>query len=256
MPKKEKGNIEYYTSSLLDQYGIKHAWFTRVGGVSPRPFDSLNFSFDYGDKKDYVLRNRQLACEAIGLDADRLIFAGKLGHSNKVSQVDSDSHEKDVSGYDAIITTLKNIPISLCVADCVAVFIADVNGKAVSIVHVGWKGLVAGIIQHTVNKISQTGVKCSNLVAAIGPANQLATYEFSKSDLDPILQAFPNNQITKEISGKWYVDIPRGCEIKLKDCGISKIDNLGINSFLKPREFYSHRRDKPVTGRNGAIVSL
>lgn len=256
MPKHESGEVTYYTSALLDRFGIKHGWFTRSGGFSPKPYESLNFSLNNGDTSVNVNKNRTLACSALGLNAGNLIFASKLGHSNKVLQATAKLYGQEVNGYDAVISTLPDVPVGLSIADCTSIFIADTAGTAVSVVHVGWRGLVAGVIQHTVNEITKLGVRYSDLVAGIGPANQVQTYEFSEADLAPIIRVFPSKQIINQVSSKWYVDIPKGCEIKLQDCGISKIDNLRINSFLKPNEFYSFRNEKPATGRNGAIVSL
>lgn len=256
MTKHKSGEVIYYTSALLDKFGIKHGWFARTGGFSPKPYDSLNFSRNHGDNSVNVDKNRSLACSKLGLKSNNLVFAGKLGHSNKILQASPKFYGKEVSGYDALFTTQKNVPLGLAVADCVAIFIADVHGQVVSVVHVGWKGLVAGVIQHSVNEITKLGIRYSDLVSAIGPANQVETYEFSESDLGPINRVFPSKQITKQVSSKWYVDIPKGCEIKLRDCGISKIENLGINSFLDRKEFFSYRAEQPTTGRNGAIVSL
>lgn len=256
MPKEESNSITYYTSSLLREFNVKHAWFTRGGGVSTGKYRSLNFKNGTGDSADNVELNRKRACLVAGFDPEKLVFANGLKHSNKSKLVTLSDAGEDINGFDALVCSTSDVPIGLSVADCVAVFLSDVDGTVVSVIHVGWRGLVEGVIQHTVNKISSLGIRYSNIIAAIGPANQVETYEFSEEDLKPLNRVFPEQEIIKRVSSKWYVDVPRGCELKLRDCGVSKIDNLGINSFLNRKEFFSFRGEKPVTGRNGAVVSL
>lgn len=254
--KHKKDGLVYHTSDLLDRFQVVHGWFTRVGGVSKAPYDSLNVKYKIGDKDADVTQNRKLACRALGVNADKLYFANDLAHSNKIYLPELNNKAKDVSGYDAMLLSHPGQVAALSVADCIPLFLADINKQVVMVVHVGWRGLLEGIVEHSINAMAYEGVRFGDILAAIGPSNRVETYEFSHQDLEPIQRVFSGNQIIREKSNKWYVDVVKGCKLKLQGCGVSKIDDCGINNSLNLKEFYSYRAERPQTGRFGAFIAM
>jgi len=254
MAKHTEAGVVFYTSELLDRAGIKHGFFTRLGGISTGQFESLNFKNRIGDKPQHVAENRRRACESIGVDATRLVFLNDLAHGNSVLNIEK-PHE-EFNNHDGLITAVKGISLSLSVADCMPILLADIKHQAVAIVHAGWRGLVAGIIETAVNDMVKLGVRFSDIIAAVGPSNGPDTYEFGEDYLPQIQAVFPADLIVHMKGGKIFVDLWKASQIKLQNCGISKIDLLGINNFTNADEFYSYRRDDKNTGRNGTVICL
>lgn len=246
----------FYTSELLDRYGLKHGFFTRLGGVSSEPFDRLNFKRGVGDKEDNVKKNRRLASQAIGADPTRLIFA-RLAHGSKVKIVLRKSRARDIAGVDAIVTQLKQQPICLSVADCVPIIIFDPVLRVIGIIHVGWRGLVAGIVAESIRLLLQTYQgKPQDIVAALGPAIAAESYEVDQGVVQALSRQFlaPEDVITSS-QGKTHCNLRLGAEIQLRREGITSIEHIDIDTAAHTEEFYSYRAEGE-TGRCGVVASL
>lgn len=251
MPKHRSGAVTYYTSDLLESHTICHAFFARHGGVSRRDYTSLNFKTGIGDKTTNVKQNRLRACRALNVEANQLVFANDLAHSKLVFVATKSSAGLSVKGYDGLITITPNLPLGLSVADCIPLLIASTNKEIVAIVHVGWRGLVAGIIPSAIAKIKQL---CdANLVTAIGPAIAAESYEVGEELISSAQPKYA--RYIKLIGQKHFFDLPAACKQELRSLGINEIDDLNIDTYTNTDEFYSYRKEIQ-TGRMGAIISL
>ncbi len=229
----------------------KHGWFTRLGGVSQEPFDSLNVSYNVGDKSEHVTANRSKAITRIGGDPKKLIFAGKLAHGDKVFVASAKDAGTELTGYDAIITNEPDLPIGLSIADCLPIFLESSNPKAVAVVHAGWRGLKAGVIGNTISLMESTyGVDPSHIAAAIGPAIGPKSYEVGLEVAD----AFPTG-VSNRRGTNAYLDMWKVAEEQLKEAGVMNIENVEIDTF-RDSHFFSYRRDNGTTGRQLAVISL
>lgn len=237
---------------------VDHAVLSRLGGVSQKPFDSLNVSLTVDDRNEDVLDNRENICTSFGLDEERLISANQI-HSRNVCVVD----EKLLSGYephrdiedvDALVTNLPGVGLMMKVADCQAILMFDPFQKVVAAVHAGWKGLMQDVSGATIAVMKKKfNVKPEHLVVGVSPSLGPCCCFFSD----------PHKELPKSfapyISNKNTVDLWKYSTDQLVRHGIKPdhIEHARVCTMCGAGEkFYSFRRDRGVTGRFGALIYL
>ncbi len=136
----------------------------------------------------------------------------------------------------------------LVTADCLPVAIARMNGErpALAILHVGWRGLLAGIVQNGVEALGER-----RLAAAIGPGIGPCCFEVGSDVAEPFEAAFGAEVL---IDGR--LDLWRATELALNRSGVSDVERTDLCSFCHPELFFSHRRDRGTTGRQGVIAAV
>src|SRR5471030_2501568 len=135
--------------TLNDASGIRHAFFTREGGVSDGLFGSLNCGFGSGDGPERVAENRALAMAALDLAPDRLITCHQI-HSPDVVTVETPWRREDNPRADAMVTAKRGVALGILTADCVPVVLADPDAAVIGAAHAGWKGARGGVGEATV----------------------------------------------------------------------------------------------------------
>jgi polyphenol oxidase len=265
------------TLNGLDQYGAFMAFSLRGGGVSPRPFDSLNFSAEGGDLAENVEQNLRILAERLGIDPHRIV-APRQVHGDEVVIIDAaPDHPPEA---DAIITASPGIYPAVKTADCVPLLLIDPVRRISAAVHVGWRGAVLRIARKVL-RIMSDKLSCDpeDLIAGLGPAIGSCCYEVDKKVLKPLREniseaerfihvqvgpaSLPANDLGKQPrvstnSGKAFVDLPGVARFELISGGISeqKIHSVGLCASCRPDLFFSHRRDKGSTGRHIAIAGF
>ncbi|SFC86046.1 peptidoglycan editing factor PgeF [Pseudoalteromonas denitrificans] len=221
---------------------------TRNGGVSKSPFDQFNLAFHVNDDSKHVIANRALLHNQLPAKA---IWLAQI-HSNKVIEITADSDLNLIEAADALYTKEKNIPLAIMTADCLPIFLTDIDGTQVGAIHAGWRGLSAGIIESTLACFSG---EMSNITACFGPAIGPDHFEvgedvvaaFSQMNI-PYLQAF---KATKR--GKYLANIFLLAQLILNKFGITCIANQQLCTFSQSDLFYSYRREN-LTGRMASII--
>ncbi len=246
MRKQSENGLVWYESEALNEIGVRHGFFNRRGGSSKPPFDSLNVKTDLGDEEEKVLENRQLILTSIS--AEKLVYSNDLPHKSDYLWVESE--QQTDPAVDALATEQHGLAIGLGVADCLPVIISD--GRIVAVIHAGWKGTLAGIVDKTVNDLVQNHeFNVEIAVAALGPC-------ICTTHLEVEGEAAKNfrEHSGQEVNGsKFNVDLVKLNSLQLANNGVKNIDNLGICA-LESEEFFSYRRDHGNTGRNMAIALL
>ena len=215
--------------------GARIFFFTRLGGVSEPPYDSLNVSKKVGDGSEAVDGNLSLIRQA--MDDKPAAW---------VRQVAGDTVVR-VSGpglageADALVTTEPDLCLSVAVADCVP--IALVGEDRVAMVHSGWRGTLAGVSGKAAGELGGTGMR-----AYIGPSIRRCCYEVSEDLAGRFAAEFGDEVVTDR-----YLSLQGAIRIDLEAAGV-EVHDLGLCSGCRPDLFYSHRMQKPVTGRNLASV--
>lgn len=242
--------VDFVQSNLLKDSGAKHAWFTRQGGVSDFPYFSLNVSFGVGDRPEYVEENIRRAATAMNFDRSRMVHIYKLVHGNKVYVAKAADAGKILDECDGIITDVVDMPLALNTADCLTIFFHDPVKKAIGVAHAGWRGARANIVESTLNAMAENyDSKPEDIVAGLGPAIAQDSYEFG-----PEVTEFFDEKYIKKVDEKLYLDVIGVCIDQLRTAGVSKIDNLNINTY-EDKRFFSFRRDA-ITGRHLGAISL
>lgn len=226
-----------------------HGFFGREGGVSKPPYASLNVSAGVGDELEAVLTNRKLALESIGLSSDNFVFAGKLGHGNKVFHARSNTPSV-VEGYDAVITNVPGLAVGLAVADCIPLFLYDAEHNAVAVVHAGWKGLQVNIIKATIDAMANAfGSEPFKLVCAVGPSICQNDYQVGLEFADYFSEDF---YIKKD--DHLYLDLNSIAKQQLVNCGVKNIEFDSRCTYEENSSLFSYRKDK-LTGRGLAVIA-
>ena len=215
-----------------DPYEI--AFTTRVGGVSEGPFESLNLGLKTDDDPARATENRRRACAAVGAEPGRLALNYQV-HGTTVNRAVAGS--RGVHG-DALWTDEPDTPIAALSADCLAIVL--VNGASVAVVHAGWRGLLAGVVENAVAAIG------GEVAAMIGPAIGPCCYEVG-DDVRGLYRA----RFGGEVVVGTHLDLWRAAELALDGCAVERLD---LCTSCNPELFFSHRRDGARTGRQGVIA--
>jgi polyphenol oxidase len=250
---------EFLTSPLLTQAGFRHAFFTRNGGVSSGPFESLSFSLTVGDDPERVDENFARAARALGIAPARLLFLSQV-HGRAVHVVDASSLREDVirTEGDALVSREPTLGCGVRSADCVPVLIADRQSGAVAAVHAGWRGVVAGALENAVKQLGSAGGGTPELIAAIGPHISVEAFEVSDDVAAELVACSPDPAVvTRRPSARPHIDLRRLVRAKLRALALPEagIDDVPGCTFLDPARFFSFRRDGSKSGRHlSAIV--
>ncbi len=225
---------------------------TRLGGVSGEPFNSLNLGLSVKDEEENVLKNRDLFFGGLGIQKEQLSISHQV-HGNKVLIANEPGRRE---GYDAQITNKKNIFLVVSIADCTPVLIYDTKNNAVAAVHAGWKGTAAHIVEHTLRLMKETyGTEGKDCKAFIGACISYANFEVGAE----VAAHFDVSQKRfDEEKQKWFVDLKKTNQQQLLDFGVLP-GNIEITDYCtvgNNATFFSHRKEKGVTGRMMAVIGM
>lgn len=210
-------------------------FFTRIGGVSEKNFSSLNCAYDKGDQEENVSKNRKIISN---LFSNRKIILPKQTHSNIVFKIVKSPPK--LFEADAIITRRKDILIGVLTADCAPIIV--IGEENFSIIHVGWRGLLNGIIENTLNKLILEGENIKNLAVFVGPHLKKSSFEVKEGFIE-ILKSKVNNyqNFVEEKNRKKKFDFSKLIEFKLLKYKISNYNISNEDTFISPNKFFSHR---------------
>ncbi len=237
---------------IFNDYNIIAAQSTRLGGISPAPFASMNLGLSVNDTKENVLQNRKLFFEGLGIKLDQLAISKQV-HGNDVQIITEPIMEGD---FDAKITKKRNIFLVISIADCTPILIYDTKNNAVAAIHAGWKGTIGKIVSHTLlkmkNNYGTVGVDCK---AYIGACIGYDNFEVGEDVAQHFDAAFKRFDTTKQ---KYFVDLKAVNKQQLIDFGI-KPENIEISNYCTVQNndlFFSHRKEKGMTGRMMAVIGI
>jgi polyphenol oxidase len=223
------------------------AFSTREGGVSGGAYESLNLGALTADDPQHVLENRRRLCDAVGADGARATMAYQR-HSADVTKGRPTGILEPGTRFepcDGLWSDEPGQPMLLLTADCVPVAIARTNGAApaLAVLHVGWRGLLAGIVASAARELG-----AAKLAAAIGPSIGPCCYEVNDDVAEPFRARFGH-----EVLDDGKLDLWRSTELALREAGCETVERVDLCTFCHSDRFFSHRRDRGVTGRQGVI---
>jgi len=232
---------------------VSHGMFTRSSGVSPSPFSSLNLSLSVGDTQKNVLKNRQLIKNT--LDIDILVTSQQI-HSDKVFCADAVTEDKEIHGYDALITSMPGTGLLIQQADCQAILLHDPAKGVIGAVHCGWRGSVLNIISKTIEQITyKYGSDPFSMRAVISPSLGPCCAEF-KNFRQELPESLRHYQVEAEHFDFWKISKDQLIAAGLQE---KHIESISICTSCS-RDFFSYRRMKKkggqTTGRHGSAICL
>jgi hypothetical protein len=244
------------TSSLLDQGGFRHGFFTREGGVSEGPFASLNFSALTGDDPALVQENLARAAARLGVAPARLFVLSQV-HGVGCRQV-TEGDEREIVAReegDAVLAARGALACAVRVADCTPILVGDHESGAVAAIHAGWRGVELGIVGAAIQQLRVVAGPRARLAAAIGPHISFAAFEVGDDVADRLVAISPVEGVARRLQdGRMHVDLRRIVEAQLRQAGVGEIDHVEGCTVREPARFFSFRRDGQRSGRHLAAI--
>jgi YfiH family protein len=252
------------TLSALDgDRSIRHAFFTRRGGVSGGLFASLNCGFGSGDDPDDVARNRAIAAAHLDLAPERLVSCHQI-HGTEVVTVERPWRREDNPRADGTVTKVPGIALGVLAADCAPVLFADPEAGIIGAAHGGWRGTLAGIMEATVAAMVALGARAERIRAGIGPCIGQASYEVGPefptnfAATDPASVAF--FVAAPRCPGHFLFDLPGYIALRLERLGLAAVEQAPHDTAAEEDLFFSYRRaclrGESDYGRGLAAIAL
>lgn len=232
---------------LDDVPHIRHAFFTREGGVSAGLFASLNCGYGSADPPANVAENRSRAARQFGLPADRLLTVHQI-HSTEVRTVDETSlwRSPGAPKADAMVTDRPRIALGVLSADCAPVLLADRDRRVIGAAHAGWRGALAGVVEATVAAMERLGARRDRIHAAVGPCIARRSYEVGPEFPALFTAQDPANAeffVPARRDGHHMFDLPGYLLRRLRLLGVAKAEESGLDTVSDQRRFFSYRHN-------------
>lgn len=226
-------------TSLSD---MAHGFAGRRGGVSTGVHAGLNVGLGSDDEREAVLRNRELARDAL-LPGARLVTLHQV-HSPDVVTVAGPIPEAERPAADAMVTDRPGLILGILTADCVPVLLADREAGVVGAAHAGWKGAISGVTDQTISAMEALGAERSRINAAIGPCIGRTSYEVTTAFALPFEQEDVDNMrfFSPGRAGHYQFDIAAYVAARLANAGLTRVEMLDEDTYSQPDRFYSYRR--------------
>jgi YfiH family protein len=249
-------------SSLVRFAPIRHAFFTRSGGVSQGVYASLNGGVGSNDTPAAVAQNRARMAAALGVASDRLLTPYQI-HSPDVAVVEEPWREEIRPRADALVTRTPGLAIGVSTADCGPLLFADAQAGVIGAAHAGWRGALGGVIEATLDAMESLGAERKHITVALGPTIAQANYEvgpefvarFLAADADNARFFAPSNR-----AGHAMFDLPGYIAARAQAAGVGDFEDLGLCTYAEPERFFSYRRmtrlGEPDYGRHINAIAL
>jgi len=257
MPFQHNNGLRYFSFDNLA--GVTHAVFTRRGGVSPAPWDSLNVGGSVGDDLAHVRANRVRSFDALGRDPAS-IHDVWLVHGTDVVHADAprDLAEKPPRA-DIVMTDNPKVTLFMRYADCVPLLFHDPKKGVVALAHAGWLGTVRNVASATLEAMRRRyGTDPRDVRAAIGPAIGPDHYEVGPDVAEQIRAAFGARaeSLLKPHGERFHLDLWKANRLQMEEAGVGEIETAEICTACHLEDWFSHRAEQGKTGRFGALISL
>ena len=245
---------------LLEAAGVRHAFFTRQGGVSTGLYASLNLGRGSNDDPAAVAENRARAAAHLGVEPAALLACYQI-HSAVAHLAETPWGDYRPEG-DAIVTNKPGLACGVLAADCAPVLIADPVAGVVGAAHAGWKGALGGIVRATVKAMAARGARPQRMVAAVGPCIGPGSYEVGPEFFERFAAEAPWSErfFAPAADGRRMFDLPHFVLAQLERSGVEHAEWIGRDTCAEEALFFSNRRafkrGEPDYGRQMSAVRL
>jgi polyphenol oxidase len=240
---------------------LRHAFFTREGGVSSGIYAGLNGGLGSGDDPADVAENRRRMAAQMGTSPEHLLGVHQV-HSPDAVIATGPWQGAARPKADAIVTRAQGLAIGVTAADCGPILLVEPKARVIGAAHAGWKGALTGIVESTVEAMEKLGAERGGIIAAIGPLIRQASYEVGPEFVTRFIDADATYGMffipsTREAHAMF--DLAGFIRMRLENAGILMIDDLGVDTYADER-FFSYRRsvhrNEPDYGRHVHAIAL
>ena len=260
----QNNSLLWLSSSLLDGQPVRHGFSTRLGGVSPAPWDSLNLGISRGDSDENVRENYRRFCAAVGVTVESTVFTQQT-HSENIRLVTEQDAGKgllrprDYTEVDALITDAPGLSLVVFSADCGTILLYDPVQEAIGAVHAGWRGVASGLAAKTVRQMQEAfGTEPGDLLAATGPSIGACCFETDDDVPEAMRRALgaAAEPYMVRRGEKWHIDLKGINALWLRQAGVQRIDVCPDCTGCHPERWWSHRKMGDRRGAQAALIAL
>jgi YfiH family protein len=240
------------SETLASLEGVRHAFYTRRGGVSEGIYNSLNCGLGSGDARAAVIENRRRAMAFLELPEAALATNFQI-HSADVVVVDKVWPRDERPKADAMVTRSPGVALGILTADCAPILFADDTARVIGAAHAGWRGAVCGVTEATVAAMAKLGAEVGRIRAAVGPCIAQASYEVGPEFPGPFLaqdRAHGSFFTPSQRPGHFMFDISGYLQLRLKAIGIGEIEIVTRDTCAEADMFFSYRRTTLAGGKD------
>ena len=233
---------QFLTHDRLNAPHLRHAFFTREGGVSTGVYTSLNGGTGSNDDPQAVQRNRTLMAEALGVSEPQLLVPYQIHSADVVIASDVWQERPRVDG---VVTNVPGLAIGVTGADCGMILFADSQARVIGACHAGWKGALTGVLENTLSKMEELGAKRSAISAVLGPTIGAKSYEVGPEFVTRFEQDEKEAQrfFTKSPrDGHAMFNLPAFIAMRLQRAGVGRFHDLALDTYADEARFFSYRR--------------
>lgn len=247
--------------SLSALPNIRHAFFTRQGGVSVGIYASLNGGIGSSDEPERVKENRRRMADMLNVAPDALISVYQVHSPDAVLVEGPWGPERPKA--DAMVTKVPGLALAITTADCGPVLFADPESGVIGAAHAGWRGAVTGVLESTVEAMERLGAKRGRIVAVLGPTISQEAYEVGPEFVQRFAEEAPGHEHffrPSEKADHSMFDLPGFIGARLHAARIGGFTNLGLCTYSDEERFFSYRRTthrrEPDYGRLISAITL
>jgi polyphenol oxidase len=256
----ESAGIRHLTFDIFPE-NVLHSVFTRQGGLSPEPGNSLNVGGGVGDERERVRSNRFRAFDLLGRNRNSIFDVWQV-HSADIVLVNAPHPRLDKPPEfkaDGMVTQSQDVTLFMRFADCTPILLHDPVTKSVGIVHSGWQGTMKKCAAAAVKTMQAAfGAHPEDILAAIGPAIGPDHYEVGANVIEQASYAFGPSlpKVLHVRDGRSYFDLWAANTLVLEQAGVKQVEVAELCTACHTKDWYSHRAEKGKTGRFGAMIAL
>jgi YfiH family protein len=223
--------------------GLRHAFFSREGGVSEGIYAGLNGGLGSSDDPANVAENRRRMAARMGVAPTHFLSLHQV-HSPDAVVATGPWESASRPRADALVTRAEGLAIGVTAADCGPILLVDPKARVIGAAHAGWKGALTGVVESTVTAMEKLGAERSGIVAAIGPLIRQPSYEVGGEFVERFLEADAENArffMPAARENHAMFDLAGFIRTRLENAGVLMIDDIGVDTYSDER-FFSYRR--------------
>jgi YfiH family protein len=246
---------------LAAESGIRHAFFTREGGVSTGIYASLNGGLGSADAPAAITENRARMARHLHVQPENLVSLYQV-HSADVEVV-SGPWQGDKPKADAMVSAAHGVALGVSSADCGPILFAEPEARVIGAAHSGWKGAFTGVVASTVTAMEKLGARRERIVAVLGPTISASAYEVGPEFIERFKAANPTYSrffTGSERPAHAMFDLPAFIALRAQEAGIGRFVDLGLCTYGDEQRFFSYRRTthrgEPDYGRLISAITL
>lgn len=251
--------LTYYQFEMWSEVPFQHAIVTRLGGVSPAPWGSLNLGGTVGDAPQAVAQNHRLMYDALEVDRSQACTVWQVHGADTVVVNYPPQGRKWINRADGMVSNQAGLPLVMRYADCTPILYYDPAHQAVGIAHAGWRGTLDGAQVSVVDAMQESfETNPAELQVGIGPSIGPDHYQVGEEVVAQVQQVFGHTDgvIRRANDGSAYFNLWEANRRLLQQAGVTQIEVAEICTFERTDEFFSHRGEKGKTGRFGGLIAL